>query len=144
MAFTARNPAYEEMVRNSFAKQTVMQTLNAQLTKLELGLVEIELPYNQAFQQQHGFMHAGIITTVVDSACGYAAYTLMPEDAEVLTVEYKVNFLTPAVGDVFKAVGRVKRAGKTITVCEGEVLAQQATTLKPVATMLATMICLQH
>jgi len=90
--------------------------------------------------QQHGYIHAGIVTTVVDSACGYAAYTLMPAESEVLTIEYKVNFLSPAKGNGFKGIGRVLRPGRNITVCSGDVIAFDKGKEKIVATMLATMI----
>ena len=143
MTFTAKNSKFKSMVESSFAKQSVMQTLDAKLVKLEPGEVDIELPYSEAFGQQHGFMHAGSITTVADSACGYAAYSLMPANSEVLTVEYKVNFLSPAIGEKFIASGRVKRAGKTITVCSAEVIAYRDNQTKVIASMLATMICVE-
>jgi len=94
----------------------------------------------ESLTQQHGYIHAGIITTVVDSACGYAAYTLMPAESEVLTIEYKVNFMFPAKGGRFKGVGRVLKPGRTITVCSGDVIAFDNGKEKIVTTMLATMI----
>jgi uncharacterized protein (TIGR00369 family) len=100
----------------------------------------IELPFRDDLTQQHGFLHAAIITAIVDSACGYAAYSLMPPDAAVLTVEYKVNFLAPAAGHTFIAYGRVAKAGRTLTVTTGDVVAQTDAGPKPVATMLATMM----
>jgi len=117
-----------------------MKTIGAVLTRVAPGEVVIELPYGTSLTQQHGYLHAGIVTTVVDSACGYAAYTLMAPDSEVLTIEYKVNFMAPAKGERFKGIGKVLRAGKTITVCAGEVVALENGKEKVVATMLATMI----
>ena len=99
-----------------------MKTIGAKLVMLIPGEVHIEYPYAESLTQQHGYIHAGIVTTVVDSACGYAAYTLMPAESEVLTVEYKVNFMSPAKGDGFKGIGRVLRAGRNITVCSGDVI----------------------
>jgi uncharacterized protein (TIGR00369 family) len=102
--------------------------------------VTIELPFRTEITQQHGFVHAGVVTTIVDNACGYAALSLMPPTAAVLTVEYKVNFLSPAVGDRLVARGRVLRPGRTLMVCLGEVVALTDGREKAVATMLATMI----
>ena len=100
----------------------------------------IEFSYDTSLTQQHGYVHAGVVTTVVDSACGYAAYTLMASDSEVLTIEYKVNFMYPARGERFKGIGRVLRSGRTVTVCSGDVVAVENGKEKVVATMLATMI----
>lgn len=113
------------------------------MTRVDAGEVEIELPFRDDLSQQHGFIHAGIITTILDSACGYAALTLMPEDAAVLTVEFKVNLLSPAKGEKMIARGRVTRPGRTVTVCAGDVFALTAGKEKIVATMLATMIALR-
>jgi len=138
-AFQPKTPDYAERVRDSFRRQRIMQVLGAELVRVEPGLVEIELPFRADLTQQHGFLHAGVVTTIVDSACGYAAFTLMPAEAEVLTVEYKVNFMAPARGRSFLARGRVVRPGRHITVCTGEVLAQTDGGPVPVATMLTTM-----
>lgn len=119
-----------------------MTTLGATLNHVSPGRVEIAMPFHEALTQQHGFLHAGIITTIVDSACGYAAYTLMPPDASVLTVEYHVNFLSPAQGTRFLARGTVIKAGRTLTVCNGEVLAWIGSEEKLIATMSATMMTL--
>jgi uncharacterized protein (TIGR00369 family) len=102
--------------------------------------VQIEFPFHESLTQQHGYIHAGVITAVVDSACGYAAYTLMPADSEVLTIEYKVNFMSPAKGQTFRGVGKVLKPGRNITVCTGDVVAIDEGTEKVVASMLATMI----
>lgn len=127
-------------VAASFAQQAVMATIGASLRSVTPGAVEIELPYRADLGQQDGFLHAGIVTTIVDSACGYAAYTLMPEGARVLSVEFKVNFLAPAVGDTFIARGKVVRAGRTITVCTGEVVALSKDGERAIALMQATMM----
>lgn len=133
-------------VRASFDKQKIMRLLGATLTKVERGQVEITLPFKEELTQQHGFLHAGVVTTILDSACGYAALSVMPEGAGVLSIEFKTNLLAPAKGDTFVARGRVVRAGKTIVVCSGDVIALQSSTgdeEASVATMLATMLVVQ-
>lgn len=117
-----------------------MAAIGASVLSVAPGVVEIELPFRADLCQQDGFLHAGIITTIVDSACGYAALTLMNVDARVLSVEFKINFLAPAVGDRFIARGRVVRAGRTITVCNGEVVALTGDTERSIALMQATMM----
>jgi uncharacterized protein (TIGR00369 family) len=140
MDFTPQDANFEARVRESFARQRFMQTLGAMLERVEPGLVEITMPFSDAITQQHGFLHAAAVTAIVDSACGYAALTLMPEGADVLSVEFKMNLLSPAVGTRFRAVGTVARAGRTVTVCQGEVFAFQNGLEKRVALMTATMI----
>ena len=130
---------FEPRVRASFARQRVMETIGAVLTRVDPGEVEIALPYRADLTQQHGFIHAGIVATILDSACGYAAFSLMPADVAVLTVEYKINLLRPAKGDRLVARARVVRSGKTLTVCAGDVVAQ-AGAEDVVATMLATVM----
>jgi uncharacterized protein (TIGR00369 family) len=137
-----RDQAFEVRVRASFARQSVMTTIGARLTRVTPGAVEIELPFRSDLTQQHGFVHAGVITTIADSACGYAAFSLMPAEASVLTVEYKVNLLAPARGDRFVARGRVMKPGRTLTVCAADVVAVTAAGETPVSTMLATLIAL--
>lgn len=127
---------FRDRVRESFAKQRVMQLIGTRLTLVEPGVIEIELPYREDLTQQDGFIHAGIVTTVLDSACGYAAYSLMPEGSSVLSVEFKVNLLAPAKAEVIKVRAEVKRAGRTLTVCTADAFAGE----KVCATMLATMI----
>jgi uncharacterized protein (TIGR00369 family) len=127
-------------VRASFARQGAMATLSAELADVAAGRVVIALPIEPRLSQQDGFLHAGIVVAALDSACGYAALTLMPEDAEVLTVELKVNLLAPASGDMVVAQGEVIRAGRTLTVCRGEAYAEQGRERVHVATMLATMV----
>jgi uncharacterized protein (TIGR00369 family) len=139
-ALTTQNPDFERLVRESFEKQRAMRTLGALLTRVSPGHVEIELPYAEAITQQHGFLHAGVVTAVMDSSCGYAAYTLMPPGTGVLSVEFKVNLLAPAKGELMIARGRVLRAGKTITVCQADATMRIGSQETPVATMLATMM----
>lgn len=117
-----------------------MKTIGGRLVTVRPGEVQIEFSFHESLTQQHGYIHAGVITAVVDSACGYAAYTLMPADSEVLTIEYKVNFMSPAKGQTFRGIGKVLKPGRNITVCTGEVVAIDEGTEKVVASMLATMI----
>jgi len=135
-----RDPDFEARVRASFGRQRLMDTIGARLVSVSPGAVEIEAPFEQGLTQQHGFLHAGVLTALVDTACGYSALSLAPPESEVLTVEYKVNFLAPAEGERFVARGRVVRSGKTITVCSGEVVALTGSEEKQVAVMLATII----
>lgn len=130
----------EKRVKDSFARQNVMATIGAYITRVEQGEVTIELPFRSDLTQQHGFFHAGVVTMIVDTACGYAALTRMPASAAVLTAEYKVNFLSPAVGEKLIARGRVIKPGRTLTVCFGEVHAKKDGKEKLVAMMQATMI----
>lgn len=141
--FQAVDPDFVGRVRDSFSRQGIMATIGASLVRVDPGEVEIEFPFALSLSQHNGYIHAGVLTTVVDSACGYAAYTLMPADADVLSIEYKVNFMSPAVGQSFKCVGRVVKAGRTITVCSGDVIAVADGKEKVVATMLATMIAVR-
>ncbi|GIV95447.1 MAG: thioesterase superfamily protein [Herpetosiphonaceae bacterium] len=144
ISHTPPDPHFETRVRASFARQKVMGTIGARLSSVLPGEVTIELPVQESLTQQHGFVHAGIVTTIVDSACGYAAFSLMPADAAVLTVEYKVNFLSPAVGDVLIARGRVTKAGRTLTICSGDVFAVAEGREKLIATMLATIMTIRE
>jgi len=130
----------EKRVKDSFARQTMMVTIGASITRVEDGEVTIELPFRSDLTQQHGFLHAGVVSMIVDTACGYAALTRMPASAAVLTVEYKVNFLSPAEGEKLIARGRVLKTGRTLMVCLGEVHSEKDGKEKLVATMLATMI----
>lgn len=139
-AYTAEDPDFKARVERSFARQTFMATLGASLTQVEPGRVTIELPFQDALTQQHGFLHAGVVASIVDSACGYAALTLMPTDAGVLSVEFKVNMLAPARGERMIAEGWVKKAGRTLMVCVGDVWAIDGDTRTNVTTMTATMI----
>jgi uncharacterized protein (TIGR00369 family) len=143
MSFEPSNPAYETEVRSSFAKQTAMTSIGAQLVRVEAGVVEIAIPYSSDLTQQNGFMHAGIITTIADTACGYAAYTLMPVNSDVLSVEFKMNLLRPAKGSTFVAAAEVIKPGRTLTVVRADVFARSDEHDRElIATMLATMISL--
>jgi uncharacterized protein (TIGR00369 family) len=139
----ARDPAYEARVRASFVRQRFMRTLGAELVSVRPGEVTIGFDFREDLTQQHGFMHAGAVTAVVDSACGYAALSLMDEGTGVLAVEFKVNLLAPAVGQRFEAVGRVVRSGRTITVCAGELRAIDLDRVTVVAVMQGTMMTLR-
>jgi uncharacterized protein (TIGR00369 family) len=132
-----------ELVRSEFEKQEVMRSLGASLGKASPGSVEIELPFKESLTQQHGYIHAGIVTTIADSACGYAAWSLSPSGSEVLTVEYKVNFLSPAKGRKLVARGSVIRQGRTLTVCAADVFAVANHKERLVATMLATIMVIR-
>jgi uncharacterized protein (TIGR00369 family) len=138
--FSAVDPNFEQRVRRSFGEQRVMASIGASLGIVEPGAVDVELPFRDDLTQQDGFLHAGIIATIADSACGYAAYTLMPAGARVLSIEFKVNLLAPAVGSRMIARARVLRAGRTITVCRADVAAILDRSEKLVATMLGTMM----
>ena len=142
--FEPRDPDYEAKVRNSFGRQTAMETLGAVMGKVEPGEVEIEMPYRADLTQQHGFIHGGIVTAIVDSACGYAAFSLSAPDTAVLTIEYKVNFVAPAKGQRLLARGEVVRSGATIAVCKGDVLAYDGGEEKLVATMLTTLMLMPN
>jgi uncharacterized protein (TIGR00369 family) len=131
---------YAERIAASFARQTIMTLIGANLLEIAPGVVTITLPYRADLCQQHGFLHAGIITSIIDTACGFAALSLMPADTGVLSVEFKLNLLAPAVGDMFLAHGKVVRAGRTITVCTGEVIAMSGAKQNTIALMQATMM----
>jgi uncharacterized protein (TIGR00369 family) len=132
-----------DRVRRSFAKQRVMATIGATLESVEPGAVTIAMPPNESLNQQHGYLHAGIIATIADSACGYAALSLMPEDAAVLSIEFKTNMLAPADGERFLARGKVIKPGRTIMVCDATVHAVKNGAEKLVATMTGTMMVVQ-
>lgn len=141
--FVARDENFELRVRESFSKQNLMKTLGASLIRVMPGEVEISLEFRDDLTQQHGFIHAGVVATLADTACGYAAFSLMAADAAVLTVEYKINLLSPAVGEALIAHGRVTKPGRTLTVCSGDVYALKDGEKKIVATMIATMMSLR-
>ena len=116
-----------------------MRTIGAEMARVEPGDVEIVLPFRGDLTQQHGYLHAAVVTAIVDSACGYAAMTLAGPDASVLTVEYKANFLSPAIGDRMRASARVLRRGRSLTICAGDVRAESPAGERHVATMIATI-----
>jgi uncharacterized protein (TIGR00369 family) len=135
------DPDYAARVRTSFGRQQAMALLGAEMTEVGPGMTEIVLPFREELTQQHGFVHAGIITAIVDSACGYAALSLMPPGVGVLTIEFKVNLLNPAAGIRFVARGQVVKPGRTIMVCTGEAVAEREDgTQQTVALMQATMM----
>ena len=135
-----KDPAYEARVRESFGRQSHMATLGAEIVFIAPGEVHLAFPFAAQFCQQNGFIHAGAVASVADSANGYAAYTLAPPDTDVLAVEFKINLLAPARGEAFLACGRVLRAGRTLTVCQAEVFTTGATERTLIATMLSTII----
>ncbi|MGI9484310.1 MAG: PaaI family thioesterase [Geminicoccaceae bacterium] len=139
-SFEAKDPNYQSRVEASFDRQQAMHTLGIKLIKLLPGETELSMPYSQAYTQQHGFLHAGIVTTALDSACGYAAFSLMPDDAAVLTVEFKTNLIAPAQGERFFFRGRVVKPGRTITVCEAAAYAEYGGSEKLIATMSGTLM----
>jgi uncharacterized protein (TIGR00369 family) len=143
MTFQPKDPNFADRVRASFARQRMMQTLGVEITRLAPGEIELAMPYEAAFTQQHGFIHAGIMATVLDSACGYAAFSLMPTDAAVLTVEFKTNLLAPAKGERFLFRAHVVKPGRTLTVCDGQAFAlENLADERLVATMNATLMAL--
>ena len=138
--FQPSDTGYKKRVIESFNRQEVMKTLKASILSVAPGEVVLEFPYQTELTQQHGFIHAWIVSTVLDSACGYAAFSLMPQNAAVLTVEFKVNLLSPAKGERFRAVGKVKKAGKIITVTEGELFSYGEGEQKLIASMVGTIM----
>lgn len=138
--FEPRTVDFPERVRESFARQGAMQTLGATLGLVAPGAVDIEMPWAAGLTQQHGFLHAGVVATALDSACGYAGLTLMEREAAVLTIEFKINLLAPARGERFRLEGRVVKPGRTITVCEGQAFAIENHQEKLVATMGCTLM----
>ena len=129
-----------DRIRENFDSQRVMSLIGATIDRVDAGEVVIRLPFREDLTQQDGFLHAGVVTTIADSACGYAAMTLVPLDTRVLSVEFKVNLLSPAVGEEFVATGRVERSGRSISVCRGEVVALREGESKVVSLMQATMM----
>jgi uncharacterized protein (TIGR00369 family) len=141
-SFEPKDPHFEARVKASFARQQTMKTLGIEITGLGAGEIELRMPQMPAYTQQHGFTHAGIIATALDSACGYAAFSLMPEDAGVLTVEFKTNLIAPASGEYFLFRARVVKPGRTITVCDSQAFAVESGQEKLVATMTGTLMAL--
>jgi len=138
--YSPKDPNFAERVRSSFARQQVMRTLGVEIVRLDPGEIELAMPYNSAYTQQHGFMHAGIITTALDSSCGYAAFSLMPADAAVLTVEFKTNLIAPAKGESFSFRAQVIKPGRTLTVCDARAFAKGNGEERLVATMTGTLM----
>jgi uncharacterized protein (TIGR00369 family) len=121
MTYKASNPRFAEDIKQSFALQSIMRLIDAELNLVEPGIVEIALPYRADLTQQHGYLHGGIVTTIADSAAGYAAYSLMPEGAEVLSIEFKINLLRPAQDKSILARAEVIKPGRTLTVARADV-----------------------
>jgi uncharacterized protein (TIGR00369 family) len=142
--FVAPDPEFAARVRASFARQSVMAFIGAKLVRVEPGLVSIELPYRRELCQQHGYFHAGITSTIADSAGGYAGFTLFRTDDSVLTVEYKINLLAPADGEKLIATGRVVKPGRTLTICHLEVISVKAGEETLCAIGQQTLICLKE
>ncbi len=140
MKFEASDPGFEARVRSSFARQKANTLMGASLLKVAPGEVEVLMPYREHLTQQHGFLHGGFVTALLDIACGFAALTLMPKGAGVLAVEFKINFLAPSEGESFVARGRVLKPGRTITVSAGDFYCLRGSEEKHAATMLATMM----
>jgi len=138
-----RDPEFAARVRASFARQRFMATLGATLERVAPGEITIAFMQREELTQQHGFLHAGVMTSIADSACGYAALSLMEPGVGVLSVEFKVNMLAPAVGDRFVATGRVVRSGRTLTVCSAEVTAERGGETTTVLLMQATMMAVR-
>lgn len=142
--FTPRFDGFAQKIRDSFAQQKAMQTIGITMADVSPGRVELSMPFNPDFTQQHGFIHAGIITTALDSACGYAAASLMEKDASVLTVEFKTNLLAPAAGERFHIRAKVIKSGRTLTVADGTAYACKGGQETPIATMTATLMAITY
>ncbi len=140
--FEPKNPDFDARVRESFDLQSVMHTLGVGIAELSPGHIVLEMAHSDALTQQHGFLHAGIVSTALDSACGYAAFSLMPAEAAVLTVEFKINLLNPADGERFRFVADVIKPGRTLTICEARAYALKGQDEKLVATMTGTLMAL--
>jgi len=137
---TPLNPEWERQLREGFARQAAMSLFGATIGRLAPGEMEIVMPFRPEITQQTGTIHAGVIAAIADSACGGAAFSLMPPGSDVVSIEFKLNLLAPATGDAFVARARVVRAGKTISTCAADVFALAPTGETLVATMLATMM----
>ena len=140
--FTPKNSDFEARVRASFARQGAMTTMGATMTRVAPGEVEIELPWAPGLTQQHGFLHGGVVASVLDSACGFAGFSLMPADCAVLTVEFKINFVAPAKGQRFRMHGVVIKPGRTITLVEGRAWSLDHGRDQLIATMSCTLMAL--
>jgi uncharacterized protein (TIGR00369 family) len=140
--FEPKNPDYRAVATATFDRQPAMRTLGISIARLEPGEVDLSMPYSRAWTQQNGFVHAGIITAGLDNACGIAAFTLMPANSDILTVEFKTNLLAPARGDRFIFRARVVKPGRTLTVCEAQAFAEQDGAENLIATMTGTLMAL--
>jgi uncharacterized protein (TIGR00369 family) len=142
MRFEPKNPDFRAVATDTFARQQAMRTLGISLARLAPGEVDLVMAYSADFTQQNGFVHAGVITAGLDSACGIAAFTLMPAGSDILTVEFKTNLLAPAKGQRFAFRGIVVKPGRTLTVCEGRAYAEQDGVETLIATMTGTLMAL--
>ncbi len=138
--FQVQDPDYEARVRKTFAGQLALATLGITLAKVEPGTLELRMPYDAKFSQQNSFLHGGVVSAGLDTACGLASYTLMPAAADILTVKFKINLLAPAKGQTFRFVGRVVKPGRTLVIAEGHAFAIDGDREKLIATMSATMM----
>lgn len=139
-AFQVQDPDYEARVRRTFANQPALGTFGITLARIEPGALELRMPYDAKLSQQNGFLHGGVVSAGLDTACGLASYTLMPAHADILTVEFKINLLAPAKGQAFRFVGNVVKPGRTLVVSEGHAYASDDGREKLIATMSATMM----
>lgn len=139
-AFQVQDPDFEARVRKTFAGQPALGTLGITLAQVGPGTLELRMPYDAKLSQQNGFLHGGVVSAGLDTACGLASYTLMPATADILTVEFKINLLAPAKGQTFRFVGRVVKPGRTLVVSEGHAYASEDGREKLIATMSATMM----
>ncbi|MFA7429731.1 MAG: PaaI family thioesterase [Rhodospirillaceae bacterium] len=140
--FVPQDPDFAAKTRASFDRQAIMKTMGVEMTSVEAGRCELVMPFHPDFTQQHGYLHAGAVTTVADSAAGYAAFTLMPANSSVLSIEFKQNLLSPAAGEALIARGEVVRAGRTITVVEARAFMRKDGAEKLIGIMVATMMCM--
>ena len=139
MSIQPNDPDFESRVRASFAAQGAIRTLGVEIVRVAPGEVELSMPYSENFTQQHGYIHAGMIATALDSACGYAAFSLMAPEAAVLTVEFKITLIAPAKGDRFLLRASVVKAGPTLTFCEGRAFGVANGEERLIATMSGTL-----
>ena len=137
------DPHWEDRVRDSFARQSFMRLIGAEIAALAPGHCVVALPARADLCQQRGFLHGGVTAAIADNAAGFAAYSLMPPGSSPLTVEFKINLMAPAIGDRFVASARVVRAGRTLSIVEAEVVAEKDGAATPIARMLATLMCLE-
>lgn len=140
--FQPKNPDFDARVRDSFNNQNVMRTMGISIAELSPGRIVLEMDHDDRLTQQHGFLHAGVVATALDSACGYAGFSLMPAEAAVLTAEFKINLLNPADGERFRFVAEVVKPGRTLTICEGRAHAVRDGQEILVATMTCTLMAL--
>jgi uncharacterized protein (TIGR00369 family) len=140
--FEPKNPDYREVATATFARQQAMRTLRISIARIEPGEVDLSMPYSLDWTQQNGFVHAGVITAGLDTACGIAAFTLMPAGSDILTVEFKTNLLAPANGERFFFRAHVVKPGRTLTVCEARAFAQTGGAENLIATMTGTLMAM--